>query len=413
MMRHLGLLCLAFFAAGCSATPERESKIQTVAQAATVPTGFVDESVVTGLSFPTAMEFAPDGRLFICLQGGVVRVVKNGSLLAAPALDLTPQVNSVGERGLLGIAFDPNFAITQRIYVHYTTLPPVHNRVSRFTLNGDSVTGTEGPILDLPPPADQSETIHNGGAIHFGNDGKLYVAVGEHADDTNSQSLNTPFGKMLRINSDGMIPSDNPFFNSTTGISQAIWAVGLRNPYTFDVQRTTGRIFINDVGGASWEEINDGTRGVNYGWPTTEGVPMPPDPRFQAPIYAYGHTAAGECAITGGAFYNPTTPRFPSNFVGDYFFADHCTGTIRSLDPVSLQVAGFATGIVNHPVDLKVGPDGALYYLSHGSTSPGGVGRIRSTATASVPAVGAWGTMLLAAALGFLGLRRQRGRTSG
>jgi glucose/arabinose dehydrogenase len=236
--------------------------------AATLPAGFSETLVANGLSSPTSMDFAPDGRLFVCLQGGQLRVIKNGSLLPAPFVSLT--VNSSGERGLLGVAFDPNFATNNFVYVYYTApTPSIHNRVSRFTANGDvAVAGSELVLLDLE---NLSATNHNGGAIHFGPDGKLYVAVGENAVPSNSQTLTNRLGKVLRINSDGSIPSDNPFFNTATGVNRSIWALGLRNPFTFAFQPGTGRLFINDVGQNAWEEINDGIAGSNYGWSTCEG----------------------------------------------------------------------------------------------------------------------------------------------
>jgi glucose/arabinose dehydrogenase len=312
------------------------------------------------------MEVAPDGRVFVCLQGGQLRVIKNGALLATPFLTLTP--DSSGERGLLGIAFDPNFQTNNFIYVYYTaTTTPRHNRVSRFTANGDvAVAGSEVAILDLDNLS--SATNHNGGAIHFGPDGKLYVAVGENANGSNSQTLTNRLGKMLRINSDGTIPTDNPFFNTALGLNRAIWALGLRNPFTFAFQPGTGRMFINDVGQSSWEEINDGIAGSNYGWPNTEGATS--DPAFRSPLFAYGHgsTSTTGCAIAGGAFYNPTTVQFPSSYVGKYFFADLCSGWIRLMDPATNTATGFATGI-NQMVDLKVASDGSLYYLSIGAGS--------------------------------------------
>ena len=332
--------------------------------AATLPTGFI-ETQISGLSGGTAMDFAPDGRLFVCLQGGNLRVIKNGALLPTPFLTLS--VDSSGERGLLGVAFDPNFATNNFVYVYYTVpTAPIHNRVSRFTANGDvSVAGSELVLLNLDNLSSASN--HNGGAIHFGPDGKLYIAVGENANGSNSQTLTNLLGKVLRINSNGTIPSDNPFFN-TAGARQEIWALGLRNPFTFAFQPGSGRMFINDVGQSTWEEINDGIAGSNYGWPTTEGPTS--DPRFRAPLFAYGHGSSSTtgCAITGGAFYNPATVQFPSSFVGKYFFADLCTGWIRVFDPSTSMAAPFASGISN-PVDLKVTADGSLYYLSIGSGS--------------------------------------------
>lgn len=309
------------------------------------------------------MDFAPDGRLFVCEQTGRLRVIKNGTLLPAPFVTLT--VDPSGERGLLGVAFDPDFGANHFVYVYYTaTTTTIHNRVSRFTASGDvAVGGSEVVILELE---NLGATNHNGGAIHFGLDGKLYIATGENAVPSNSQTLANKLGKILRINSDGTIPSDNPFLGSAMGTNRAIWALGLRNPFTFSFQNGTGRIFINDVGQSAFEEIDDGIAGSNYGWPDTEGQTM--DPRFRSPLFSYGHgsgTSAG-CAITGGAFYSPAIVTFPPSYGGDYFFADLCNGWIRKFDPGDSSVTVFATGIAN-PVDLKVHPDGSLYYLSIGS----------------------------------------------
>jgi glucose/arabinose dehydrogenase len=346
-----------------------------VANAATVPQGFTDSLVAAGLSNPTAMALAPDGRIFVCQQNGVLRVIKNGALLSTPFLTVT--VDSSGERGLLGIAFDPNFVSNQLVYVYYTaTTPTIHNRISRFTASGDvALAGSEVIVMDLPSLS--TATNHNGGALHFGPDGQLYVAVGDNANGANAQSLSTRLGKMLRITSTGAIPTDNPFFNQTTGDNRAIWALGVRNPFTFTFQAGDGRMFINDVGQNTWEEINDGIAGSNYGWPTCEGFCNPPNPSFRDPIFAYMNDAS-TCAITGGAFYNPQIVQFPSQFVGRYFFADFCGGWIRTLDPANGNaVADFATGI-SAPVDLQVSPDGFLYYLARGA---GSVNRIGFAAT--------------------------------
>ena len=335
------------------------------AAAATLPQGFSETMVSGGLSSPTAMDFAPDGRLFVPQQGGQLRVIKNGSLLATPFVTLT--VDSSGERGLLGVAFDPNFASNNFVYVYYTVPgSPAHNRVSRFTANGDTaVAGSEFVLLNLNSLS--TATNHNGGAIHFGPDGKLYIAVGENANPANSQTLTNLLGKVLRINSDGTIPNDNPFFN-TAGARQEIWALGLRNPFTFAFQPGTGRLFINDVGQSTWEEINDGIAGSNYGWSICEGVCSPPNANFRDPLFQYGHgsTSTTGCAIVGGGFYNPPVVQFPASYIGRYFFADLCTGWIRVLDPSHNTASDFVSGVAN-PVDLKVAADGTLYYLSLGS----------------------------------------------
>jgi glucose/arabinose dehydrogenase len=342
--------------------------------AATLPTNFTETQIASGLSNPTAMAFAPDGRLFICQQGGQLRVVKNGSLLATPFVSIT--VDSNDERGLLGVAFDPNFATNSFVYVYYTApTPATHNRVSRFTAsvgNPDvAAAGSEVPIFDLNNLSGAGN--HNGGAIHFGPDGKLYIAVGENANPANSQSLGNLLGKILRINSDGTIPADNPttfggIAGSPTGNNRAIWSVGLRNPYTFTFQPSSGRMFINDVGQSNWEEINDGIAGSNYGWSICEGLCAPPNANFRNPLFQYAHGNSGTtgCAITGGAFYNPTTVNFPSDYVGKYFYAEFCTGWIRRFDPATGTDTAFASGAAN-PVDLIVTADGSLYYLARGA----------------------------------------------
>lgn len=348
-------------------------------EAATLPAGFTETQFGSNLGgSPTAMAFAPDGRLFVCLQGGQLRVIKNGALLPTPFVALS--VNSSGERGLLGIAFDPNFSSNQFVYVYYTTsAAPIHNRISRFTANGDvAAANSETVLVDLDNLS--GATNHNGGAIHFGPDGKLYAGVGENANSANAQTLSNRLGKILRINSDGTIPGDNPFFNSATGSNRAIWALGLRNPFTFGFARVTGRLFINDVGQSAWEEINDGIAGSNYGWPACEGACAQPNPNFRDPIFQYENDAGSSttgCAIVGAAFYDPEVSQFPSSYLGKYFYADLCSGWIRVFDPGAGTASGFATGITQ-PVDLQIGPDGCLYYLSRGSS--GQVFRISATA---------------------------------
>ena len=366
MDRRVSLLGPSFFFVALAALP-----------AATLPSGFSEAVIAGGLASPTAMEFAPDGRLFVCQQNGQLRVIKNGVLLSSPFLTVT--TDPTGERGLLGVAFDPAFGTNRRVYIYYTVPgSPPHNRVSRFTANGDvAVAGSETVILELNGLS--SATNHNGGAIHFGLDGKLYVAVGENANSANSQTLANLLGKILRINADGSIPTDNPF-NAASGVNRAIWALGLRNPFTFAIQPGTGRMFINDVGQNTTEEINEGIAGANYGWPNCEGSCAPSDPDFDDPIYQYSH--AEGCAITGGVFYDPISGQFPAQYTGLYFFADLCGGWIRTYDPSNGQVTAFATGL-SSPVDLKVSDDGSLYYLNRGTSA---VYRVRYTSAPSITA---------------------------
>jgi glucose/arabinose dehydrogenase len=309
------------------------------------------------------LEVAPDGRIFVTEKNGKVRIIKNGSLLATPFLSLT--VDNFNERGLMSLVFDPNFASNGYVYVYYTVprtaAAAAHNRVSRFTARGDvALAGSEQILLELD--ALQAGN-HNGGALLF-KDEKLLVGSGDNNRASSSQSLNNLLGKVLRINPDGSIPADNPFYNSTTGRNQAIWALGLRNPYKLALQPGTGLLFINDVGSSRFEEVNEGLAGKNYGWPGIEGfrTTQTPPPDYQDPRYAYDRKQG--CSITGGTFYNPVKVQFPNHYVGKYFFADYCHGYLKVLDPVGGTIAEtFATGI-RRPVDVKAGPDGSLYYLA-------------------------------------------------
>ena len=325
------------------------------------------------------MEFAPDGRLFVAEQRGTLRVVKAGGKYGE-ILGYLWQCKLGGGTRPVGNRLRPCFLQQYYVYLYYTQkatgTTPVHNRVIRITARGDrAVAGTKKLILRLDNLS--SATNHNGGAIHFGEDGKLYVAVGDNANSDNAQSLRNLKGKMLRINKDGTIPKYNPFYKRATGTNRAIWALGLRNPFSFAIQPHTGKMFINDVGEQTWEEIDRGAAGANYGWPRYEGPES--DPKYRNPVFAYRHgsTKSTGCAITGGAFYDPTTRQFPSGYVGDYFFADLCSGWIRRLDAATGKVTGFATGL-SMPVALEVSKGGGLYYLDRGA---GSVGKIRYTGT--------------------------------
>ena len=340
---------------------------------ALLPPGFA-ETRIAGIASGAALAVAPDGRVFVCEQRGNVRVVKDGVLLPAPFVSVT--VHAYQERGLIGIQFDPDFSANNFVYLYYTALTPtVHNRLSRFTANGDvAEVGSEVVLLDLPTLGESG--WHNGGSLAFGPDGKLYVGVGENNVPSHAQSLSSPLGKILRLNRDGSMPSDNPFVDSTTGLSRAIWALGFRNPYTLSFKPGTNRLFVNDVGFDRWEEINEVQRGGNYGWPIYEGYSS--DPNFGTPVYAYPHQADPpvSSAITGGAFYNPAVNQFPGNFLGKYFFVDGFTQVINLLDTDTQTVTSFATfppfaaaGPDVVPMYLTVANDGSLYYLARGRRS--------------------------------------------
>jgi glucose/arabinose dehydrogenase len=357
---------------------------------------FTDSPFASGLTNPTDMEFAPDGRLFVAEQAGRVRIVKPDGTLAT-FLNISTKIDSNGERGLQALTFDPNFSTNRYVYLQYTkkatSTTPVHNRVVRVTANGNKVvSGSEKLIFRL---GNQTSDHHMGGAIDFGKDGKLYISTGDNETPAKAQQLTNLFGKMLRINKDGTIPTTNPFYTTTSGNNRAIWALGLRNPFKFAVQPGTGTIFINDVGQDAWEEIDEydpdeDVPGANYGWgfptspPYYEGIIASPDPSLQNyknPVLSYGHDGAIEttgCSITGGAFYDPTTATTSfASYQGKYFYTDFCSGWIRVFDPSSKTDSAFASGIVK-PVDLEVGDNGGLYYLYRGSSSvPAAVRQIR------------------------------------
>ena len=274
---------------------------QSPLHAATVPPGFTETLVASGLSSPTAMQFAPDGRLFVAEQGGRLRVIKDGVLLPTPFLTLT--VSAAGERGLLGVAFDPEFATNRFVYVYYTaTTPAVHNRISRFTANGDvAVAGSEVVLLDLDNLS--GATNHNGGALAFGAGRQALCR--RRRERQRRQRADRSATCSARCCGSTATERSRPTTRSSgrrPGNNRAIWALGLRNPFTFAFDPGSDRMFINDVGQNTWEEINDGIAGANYGWPETEGATT--DPRFVSPRYAYNHSAG--CAITGGAFYAPS-----------------------------------------------------------------------------------------------------------
>jgi putative heme-binding domain-containing protein len=323
-----------------------------------LPPGFELRTIATGLTGCTALEAAPDGRLFFCEQTGSLRVVKHGKLLDTPFVQLP--VDSYWERGLIGVTVDPNFPRAPHVYVCYVAKEPYpHHRISRFTASGDvAAAGSEKILLvgdDQRKLGGKVPGGHQGGALHFGRDGKLYIAIGEQTAETPAQRLDTLQGKILRINPDGSLPTDNPFLGQTTSKYQSIWALGLRNPFTFAVRPANGELFINDVGG-KFEEINRGIAGANYGWPTVEHGPTQ-DPRFRGPEHYYP-----QASITGGDFC-PATSTWPANLHGRYFFADFVHGWIKTLDPDHpAQADTFAMGL-SRPVDLRFSPDGSLYVL--------------------------------------------------
>jgi glucose/arabinose dehydrogenase len=301
------------------------------------------EEVASGLAFPLYLTSPPgDERLFIVEKGGAIRVVKGGSLLPAPFLDLTGQVATRAEQGLLGLAFPPDYASTGRFFVHYTDVAG-DTRVSSFLVSADPDRADAGSETVLVA-AEQPGPAHNGGQIAFGPDGFLYIGLGDGGsldgdDRGRGQSLNDLFGSILRIDvAQGdaySVPPDNPFVG-TAGARPEVWSYGLRNPWRFSFDRSTGDLYIGDVGEKAWEEINRATaaegagRGVNYGWSVMEG----PDcvgggscdrTGLTLPVVAYDHDEG--CAVTAGYVYRGSA--IPG-LQGQYLFADFCQGQVRS-----------------------------------------------------------------------------------
>ncbi|TAE51081.1 MAG: T9SS C-terminal target domain-containing protein [Bacteroidetes bacterium] len=351
----------------------------SIAPAAILPEGFAEIEIAEELD-PTFMALAPDGRIFVCEKSGRVRIVRDGQMLPQPFMVL--EVDNFNERGLGGIAFHPDFAQNGYFYLYYTVKNANHNRISRFTAQGDFVVpGSEVVLMDL----DQlNGTIHNSGNMLFGPDGKLYISVGDGADAAAAQSLNSRHGKFLRLNADGSIPQDNPFYTQTTGDNRAIWALGFRNSYTFSFQPGTGMLFANDVGGGEYEEVNHVEAGKNYGWPVIEGFRNGQNPpaNYQDPMHAYDHTVG--CAVIASTFYNPATASFPAKYVGKYFFADYCQGFVKVMNPQSGAIEEiFATG-VNRPLQMLVTPNGDMYYLARAGLGGGSMVDNTSTTNGSL-----------------------------
>ncbi len=325
-----------------------------------LPEGFVIETVATGLSGAVAMETTTDGRVFICEQSGSLRVVRDGELLEQPFVSLPVLMD--WERGLIGVTVAPEFPDDPHVYLCYVVeFPFPHHVVSRLVADGDvAVPDSEQILIEGDDQRELGGNVpagHQGGALHFGSDGKLYVAIGEQTAGLPSQHLETFQGKLLRINSDGSIPDDNPFVDQTSGKYAAIWARGLRNPFTFAIDRGTDVMLINDVGG-KFEEINRGVAGANYGWPVAEHGPTD-DPRFVGPIHIYP-----QASISGGDFV-PLESSWPAEWRGRYLFADFVLGWIHAIDAGADDLESFHTFAagLRRPVDLRFASDDSLYVL--------------------------------------------------
>jgi glucose/arabinose dehydrogenase len=337
---------------------------------------------------------APPGdgeRVFVVEQGGLIRIVKNGTTLGTAFLDLTGPVKSGGEQGLLSLAFAPDYAASGRFYVYYTADSPVGElTIAEFrrSANSDLAEPVGRIVLSIPHP---THTNHNGGQLQFGPDGYLYIATGDGGGggdpDENAQDLNELLGKILRIDplpAGGMqytIPPDNPFVEDPAARDE-IWAYGLRNPWRFSFDRASGHLAIADVGQGSWEEVNFSTtsagrgRALNFGWGCWEGrhvygpnssradcSPLPPN--HTNPVHEYDHDRG--CSITGG--YVVRDPALPA-LAGRYVYGDFCDGDVWSVVLSSPDASGDAPTGLNVPSLASFGEDacGRVYAASRGGT---------------------------------------------
>lgn len=351
-------------------------------------TGARLQEVVTGLSVPLYLTApAGDARLFIVEKTGGIRIVKDGALLPDPFLDLSAQVSSGSEQGLLGLAFDPEYATNGRFVVHYTD-PAGNTALSRFQVSADpdrADPASEQLILTAAQPASN----HNGGQVAFGPDGFLYLGLGDGGSsgdpEGRGQDPSDLLGSILRVDLRAgdpyTVPADNPFAGNPNARPE-VWSYGLRNPWRFSFDRATGDLYIADVGETQVEEIDVSTpadgagRGVNYGWSIMEGSQC-----FRGsgcdrtgltlPVLEYSHQEG--CSVTGGYVYRGSS--IPE-LQGHYFYADFCQGWVRSFRYTGGAVtdeASWPTLSPGGPI-VSFGEDsaGELYILQAG----GGVFRI-------------------------------------
>ena len=306
------------------------------------------EPVVDGFDAPLAVVNAGDGsdRLFVVEQGGRIRIVRAGTLVAKPFLDIADRISSGGERGLLGLAFHPDFPADPRIFVDYTD-GQGDTRISSFTVDpatpDQANPDSERRLLFV----DQPYGNHNGGALAFGPDGFLVVALGDGGGggdpQGNGQDLTALLGKVLRIDIDGTtgdraysIPADNPYADGADNRQPEIWLAGMRNPWRLSFDRATGDLWIGDVGQGDREEIDvqraGAPGGTNFGWNRREGTACYrtgcDDPGLTGPVTEYGHDQG--CTVIGGNVYRGTAQ---AALVGGYVFGDYCTGRLWAIDP--------------------------------------------------------------------------------
>ncbi len=337
-----------------------------------------------GFQSPLDLQAAPGDRerLYVVEQGGRIQVVRGGQVAGTPFLDIGSRISRGGERGLLGLAFHPQFATNRRFFVNYTDRQG-DTQIAEFrAASADQADPqSERPRLFVAQPF----ANHNGGGLAFGNDGMLYIGLGDGGSGGdpfgNGQSLGTRLGKMLRIDVDRgtpyAVPSDNPFA-TRPGAMPEIWAYGLRNPFRFSFDRATGDLYVGDVGQNRFEEVDVGVAsrkgGENYGWNTMEGNSCyaPTSGCSMAgltlPVLDYGH--GDGCSITGGYVYRGC--RLPG-YAGTYFYGDYCAGFVRSFRLENGRAvdqrdwtSSIARGLIHSVTSFGVDLDGEVYVVDYG-----------------------------------------------
>ncbi len=334
------------------------------------PSAYRAAFVTGGLSNPVDLQAPPNDttRLFIVEKTGAIRIFKAGSLLAQAFLDLTGQVSGGSEQGLLGLAFHPQYSSNGKFYVNYTDLSG-DTRVVEYVVssNPDIASTTGRQVLFV----DQPYVNHNGGGLAFGNDGYLYVGLGDGGSlgdpENRAQNLDSLLGKMLRLDVNGAtpyaIPPGNPFVGNP-GARPEIWSYGLRNPWRYSFDRANGDLYIGDVGEGTWEEVDyepAGAGGRNYGWKRMEATHCHPpgsscsSAGLTMPVAEYAHSTG--CSVTGGYVYRGAVM---PELQGTYFYGDYCTGIVRSFR-IS---GGNATASADWTSTLRTQSGGAMIGLS-------------------------------------------------
>jgi glucose/arabinose dehydrogenase len=344
MILMVSVLCCAMAQFQVTGTTQaRKRSARLIGRTAT--TAIQLQPVLSGLSSPVFVTNAHDAsnRLFIVEQGGVIKVLHSGSTIPTTFMNIASRVLSGGERGLLGLAFHPQYSTNGRFFVNYTRQTDGAITIAEYHVSPSSpdvADTTETPILTIPHP---EQANHNGGMIEFGPDGFLYIGTGDGgaANDppNNAQNINVLLGKILRIDIDNpsgglpySSPSSNPFFGTTPGADE-IYSYGHRNPFRYSFDRATGQLYVGDVGQGAREEVDIVTLGGNFGWrimegsicnPNIGGGTCTPPVGHIPPITEYSHSV-GRCSITGGYVYRGSLATFP---LGTYIFGDYCTGEI-------------------------------------------------------------------------------------